>query len=308
MTIVRWFIGVGLAAVLLWTVDLVVGWRSVWESLGLAPLSVLLQCGGLYALSHLLRAWRIHFFKAASLGVGFGLTLKLSLLHQSFNNLLPMRLGEASYPLLMRRYADISLVDATMDLIWLRLLDLLVMAGIAILFLLGFVNGSLAMLVAALFMLTGCFLLAMVAGKNTWQTESDEPSGFIRSGLRAFSQRGPSSGASVWLLFTATATAWALKIFALLLFAAVTSDLHWLTVWGGVIAGEASSLLPVHGIAGAGTYEAAFVAGAYVGGESLEQMLLTAVNLHIFIVSSTCLLTLLVLPLGRERSQQEKMS
>ena len=37
----------------------------------------------------------------------------------------------------MRRYADISLVDATMDLIWLRLLDLLVMAGIAILFLLG---------------------------------------------------------------------------------------------------------------------------------------------------------------------------
>ena len=86
-----------------------------------------------------------------------------------------MRLGEASYPLLMRRYADISLVDATMDLIWLRLLDLLVMAGIAILFLLGFVNGSLAMLVAALFMLTGRFLLAMVADKNTWQTESDEP-------------------------------------------------------------------------------------------------------------------------------------
>ena len=240
MAIVRWFIGVGLAAALLWTVDLVVGWRSIWESLGSAPLSVVLQCAGLFALSHLLRAWRIHFFKSASLGVGFGLTLKLSLLHQSFNNLLPMRLGEASYPLLMRRYADISLVDATMDLIWLRLLDLLVMAGIAILFLLGFVNGALAMLVAAVFMLTGCCLLAMVAGKNTWQTESDEPSGFIRSGLRAFSQRGPSSGASVWLLFTATATAWALKIFALLLFAAVTSDLHWLTVWGGVIAGEAS--------------------------------------------------------------------
>ncbi len=308
MAIVRWFIGVGLAAALLWTVDLTVGWRSIWESLGSAPLAVVLQCGGLFALSHLLRAWRIHFFKAASLGVGFGLTLKLSLLHQSFNNLLPMRLGEGSYPLLMQRYADISLIDATMDLIWLRLLDLLVMAGIVVLFLLGFVNSSLAMLVAALFILTGCLLLAMVAGKNTWQTESDEPTGFIRSGVRAFSQRGPSSGASVWLLFTATATAWGLKIFALLLFAAVTSDLHGPTVWGGIIAGEASSLLPVHGIAGAGSYEAAFVAGAYVGGESLEQMLLTAVNLHIFIVSSTCLLTLLVLPLGGDRSQQEETS
>ena len=308
MAIVRWFIGVGLAAALLWTVELIVGWRSVWQSLGSAPLAVVLQCGGLFALSHLLRAWRIYFFKAGALGVGFGLTLKLGLLHQTFNNLLPMRLGEASYPLMMRRYADISLVDATMDLIWLRLLDLLVMVGIAILFLLGFVNGSLAMLVAALFMLTGCFLLAMVADKNTWQTESDEPKDVIRSGVRAFSQRGPSSGASVWLLFTATATAWALKIFALLLFATVTSDLHWLTVWGGVIAGEASSLLPVHGIAGAGTYEAAFVAGAYVGGESLEQMLLTAVNLHIFILSLTCLLTILVLPLGGDRSQQEEMS
>lgn len=308
MAIVRWFIGVGLAAALLWTVDLFVGWRSIWESLGSAPLSAVLQCGGLFTLSHLLRAWRIHFFKAASLGVGFALTLKLSLLHQSFNNLLPMRLGEASYPLLMRRYADISLVDATMDLIWLRLLDLLVMAGIAILFLLGFVNGSLAMLVAALFMLSGCFLLAMMAGKDTWQTESHESMGFIRSGLRIFSQRGPSSGASVWLLFAATLMAWSLKILALLLFAVVTSDLHGLTVWGGIIAGEASSLLPVHGIAGAGTYEAAFVAGAYVGGESLEQMLLTAVNLHIFIVSSTCLLTLLVLPLRGDGSQQEKMS
>ena len=308
MAIVRWFIGVGLMTALLCTVDLVVGWRSVWDSLGLAPLPVALQCGGLFALSHLLRAWRIHFFKAASLGIGFGLTLKLSLLHQSFNNLLPMRLGEASYPLLMRRYADIALVDATMDLIWLRILDLLVMAGMAVLFFLGFVNGSLAMLVAALFTLTGCFLLAMVTGKNVWQTESDEPKGCIRSGLRAFFQRAPSSEGTVWLLFTATAIAWALKIFALLLFAAATSELHWLTVWGGIIAGEASSLLPVHGIAGTGTYEAAFVAGAFVGGESLEQMLLTSVNLHIFVVSFTCLLTLLVLPLRGDRSRQEEMS
>lgn len=308
MAIVRWVIGVGLAAALLWTVDLFVGWRAICESLGSAPLSVVLQCGVLFSLSHLLRAWRIHFFKAASLGLGVGLTLKLSLLHQSFNNLLPMRLGEASYPLLMRRYADISLVDATMDLIWLRLLDFLVMAAITVLFLLGYVNVSLAILLTALLMITGCSLLAMVASKNSHGTESGQSLGFIRSGLRTFSQRGPSSGGSVWLLFAATVMAWSLKILALLLFAEVTSDLHWLTVWGGIIAGEASSLLPVHGIAGAGTYEAAFVAGAYVGGESLEQMLLTSVNLHIFIVSSTCLLTVLVLPLGGDRSQQDEMS
>ena len=87
MAIVRWFIGVGLQWLCCgpWNLSLV-GVLSGKVS-GSAPLAVVLQCGGLFALSHLLRAWRIHFFKAASLGVGFGLTLKLSLLHQTFNNL-----------------------------------------------------------------------------------------------------------------------------------------------------------------------------------------------------------------------------
>ena len=124
MTISRWILGIVLTGILICLVDAFVGWRSVWESWRLVSVIVVQKFLLLFALSHAIRAWRIYLFKSQSLGLGYGLTIKLSLVHQSLNNLLPMRLGEASYPLLMRRYSSVTLMDATFDLLWLRVLDL----------------------------------------------------------------------------------------------------------------------------------------------------------------------------------------
>ena len=76
--------------------------------------------------------------------------------------------------------------------------------------------------------------------------------------------------------------------------------------WAGATTGELSSVLPIHGIAGAGTYEAGVLIGLLPWGLDQGLALASAVNLHLFVLGSTLLLTgLLVLmtqPLKRQDS------
>ena len=59
-------------------------------------------------------------------------------------------------------------------------------------------------------------------------------------------------------------------------------------VWGAM-AGDLTSILPVHGVAGAGTYEAGVVAGLLPFGVAAQPALQAAVNLHIFLLGATLL-------------------
>ena len=53
--------------------------------------------------------------------------------HNLFNNLLPMRAGEASFPVLMRRYFDVPLARSLAALLWFRLMDVHALAAVAML-------------------------------------------------------------------------------------------------------------------------------------------------------------------------------
>ena len=63
--------------------------------------------------------------------------------------------------------------------------------------------------------------------------------------------------------------------------------------WVGATVGDLTSVLPFHGIAGAGTYEAGVVAGLAPYGLTPESALPLAVNLHLFILASSTLLGLI---------------
>jgi uncharacterized membrane protein YbhN (UPF0104 family) len=52
----------------------------------------------------------------------------------------------------------------------------------------------------------------------------------------------------------------------------------------GALGGELSSVLPVHGLAGAGTYEAGVVAALAPFRVSAVEALAAAVNLHLFLL------------------------
>ncbi len=54
------------------------------------------------------------------------------LLHNLFNNLLPMRAGELSLPLLMKRYFGVRRAETVGALLWFRFLDLLTLSLIGV--------------------------------------------------------------------------------------------------------------------------------------------------------------------------------
>ncbi len=85
--------------------------------------------------SYAIRTVRIYeYFHPATAGE-FLRTFRLVLLHNLFNNLLPMRSGEASFPILMAREFRVPFTRSIPGLVYLRVLDLhfVLLLGVAVL-------------------------------------------------------------------------------------------------------------------------------------------------------------------------------
>jgi uncharacterized membrane protein YbhN (UPF0104 family) len=73
-----------------------------------------------------------------------------------------------------------------------------------------------------------------------------------------------------------------------------------------VLGAELSSILPIHGVAGSGSFEAAFMAGLAPIGLISADALGLAVNLHLFILGATSLFALLCfwIPVAKATSEE----
>jgi uncharacterized membrane protein YbhN (UPF0104 family) len=292
-----WLIGAVLLIGLVIAVDRTVGWGDLlapWRTMSPALLGLLLA---LSALSWLLRAVRAYDFFQERVRGRFLTVVRLSLLHNVANNLLPMRSGELVFPWLMRRYFGHGFLSAGASLVWIRLLDLhfLVLIGLLILWLRA---PSWWWPVAALAWLAAIVLLLWVRGRI--------PSG--RTGLpwrllRFAADAAPSGAALVARLYLWTAASWASKLLA---FAVVMHHFVPVALWrvlAGVVGAELSSVLPFHGVAGSGSYELAGVAVLVPLGVGLDQALAGAVNVHLFLLGVTLLMGAIALLLPIERGE-----
>jgi uncharacterized membrane protein YbhN (UPF0104 family) len=252
-----WLIGGLLLVAVIAGVSFTIGWGPLlapWRDLSSVELLPLLL---LSAASYGLRAVRVYDYFRPRFRGRFPTVLRLSVLHNSANNLLPMRAGEMVFPWLMGRYFGHGFLDATAALVWIRLLDLHVLG------------------------LIGILTLSLRQPSWVWS--------LVRL-LRMAAEAAPASGASVLRVYLWTALIWASK------FAAFAALLHhflpvplWL-VLTGVMGAELSSVLPFHGVAGSGSYELAMVAALIPLGVSAEAALTGAVNLHLFLLGVTLLL------------------
>jgi uncharacterized membrane protein YbhN (UPF0104 family) len=293
-----WLIGGLLLAGLVIAVYQTVGWRALLAPwLTLSPWELMLAFT-LTALSYGARAVRVHDYFGDLVRGRFSAVLRLSVLHNTANNLLPMRAGEMLFPWLMRRYFGHGFLAAGASLLWIRLLDLhfLVLVGFLILWLR---QPAWLWPMAAVVWLGLLPLAAKLAdivrrvppGRGRpWQI-----AGFIANAA-------PTSQRLIGRLYLWTALTWVLKLTA---FAAVLRHFVAVDFWkvlAGVMGAELSSVLPFHGIAGAGSYELATIAGMMPFGVSAADALTGAVNLHLFVLGTTLILGLLALliPRGRE--------
>lgn len=286
-----WAIGGGILAALLLWVHFTIGWGVLlqpWQEISLTTLAGLLA---LSFISYLLRAIRIQVYFPLLLEGRFLTTLRLSILHNFANNLLPMRAGEALFPLLMKRHFGATLTDSTLSLIWIRLLDLHVLAAIALLSLiLSTPHWGWTIAVAA-------WLLSLPLAlhfRETLKRRLGSDKGWQRL-LHRIVDNAPPDRAHLSRVYLLTLLSWGSKFIA---FAMVLQHFLPLPLWqalGGIIGAELSSVLPFHGIAGAGSYEVAMLAVLTPLGIDAGDALNGAVNLHLFLLGVTLLLGIVAL-------------
>ena len=285
-----WLVGGGLLVALLVAVTYTVGWQALlapWRTL--SP-SLIVALVAMSVASYLLRALRFYDYFRPRLAGRFPSLLRLTVLHNTANNLLPMRAGELVFPWLMRRYFGHGLLDAMAALLWVRLLDLhlLALAGLWILS-----QAAPSQLWLAVMVLWLALLVPLAAvGRIGALRRAKEGDKRVLQLLATIAAAAPTRPVAVARLYLLTALIWGLKLaaFAILLRHFVPVDV-W-RVLSGVIGAELSSVLPFHGIAGAGSYEAAAVAALVPLGVDPALALSGAVNLHLFLLGVTLLLAL----------------
>lgn len=286
-TLGHWLLGGALLAGLLLWVHWSVGWPLLltpWRSFPPAQLALLLS---LTALSYLLRAVRVYDYSRELLRGAFPAVLRLSVLHNTLNNFLPMRLGELAYPLLMKRYFGQGYTASGVTLLWIRLLDLHFLGLLA----LGFLYHSAA---APLWLVLIPPWLALVPGMywgHGWmQRRMADRGGRIPDLLNRVLGQVPDSGHRFMRIWLWTALSWIPKLAA---FTAVVLHFAAIDTWQallGTIGAELSSVLPVHGVAGSGSYELAMAAVLLPLGLEMATVLKAAVNLHLYLLGANLLL------------------
>ncbi|ASP40958.1 hypothetical protein CHH28_15725 [Bacterioplanes sanyensis] len=286
----KFWLGVGLLAGLIYLVERTFGWYAVLAAWQAIPPSSLLIAVSLVLGSYLLRAIRFYDFFHRHCRGQFARLLHITVLHNFFNNLLPMRSGETAFPLLMKRHFSLPYRHSAPALLWLRLLDLyalLALAAISLQQLLPLASHWRYALMAALMVAPLIVLPLQNSSEAMLRRHHSSWSDKLVELLHVLPKSPwPFARAVFWTLLN-----WALKlaVFAWLLSQFIPLPYH--QAWIGATSGELSSVLPIHGVAGAGTYEAGVLAGLLPWGVDRIAALGAAVNLHLFVLGCTFLLT-----------------
>lgn len=292
----KWLVGGALLiAVGLW-VHLAVGWGvllSPWRDID--P-RLLLGAFALTLASYVFRAARLYDYLRSALRGYFPATVRLTFLHNLANNLLPMRLGEFAFPLLMHRYFGQAVGASIASLVWLRVLDLhvVVLAGLVVLgvhlesaLMAWLPLGWLATLPIGLTLRAP--LLGWLEGRRSR----------LAAPFTALLRQAPRDVALLARLYAWTLLTWGSKLLSFSLIVLHFADIGWLRAVFGVLGAELSSVLPIHGVAGTGSYEAAMVFALMPFGVDHSVALIAAVNLHLFLLGTTLVLGLAALLLPK---------
>jgi len=287
-------LSLGILIIFIVAIEYYFGWVSLLKPWALLDGYAIILAVMLVFLSYALRAKRLSSYFQAETKGQFALCFKLMLQHNLLNNLLPMRTGEISFPVLMQRYFSLPMKRSIPALLWFRLLDLHTLAIFALLAL-DIEGLTLPMKSAILLIwLTIPWILFKFNGHFSAQSNPEHPSAIIKkiNQVMVALDHSPQAFLRTWGW---TLVNWSIKIAVYAWILAQFIDLTPYAAWMGSIAGELTSILPIHGIAGAGTYEAGVIAGLTPYGHNLEDALLAAVNLHLFLLSATLLSGLLSL-------------
>ena len=248
----------------------------------------------LVALMQWLRAWRFAVMTTGRLELPDAAMVRISLQLSALNFILPFRLGELSFPVLMRRHYGHGLLQATGVLLLVRLFDLATVASILLaaaawLHLpVGVHHVPLA--VSALVLAAAPFGMAL-AGRamRPWLARLPlvgDIAARLTAAFDAIRDRRAAIlavglGFSLWLVF---------GFAAVLTASAVVRTVGPVVAMLGAAAGNIAFALPINGIAGIGPAQAAWVVAATQAGVPWDDAVLSALALHAVVLTNVLVL------------------
>lgn len=259
-------------------------WRQIaLPILGLAVLGMLASYG--------LRALRIYLAERDIPRGQYLDCLRLILINNALNLILPARTGEASFPILMQRWFGIDAARAAGTLVWLRLLDLQVLATIAAACAAsGWLapTQSLSRLAWAAAALAALAPLAVFAARRPIQARLSQREGRLARLVSRALGGLPTRALGLLLDLGLTWAAWSIKLLALGIVLGLLAGIAPAVGTLGAIGGDLSTVLPLHAPGGFGTYEAGVMAllAPAAAGQALGTLLAAAVNLHLLVLTT----------------------
>ena len=257
-----------------------------------APLLLLLFAG--MVVTYLLRALRVYYeFGDATRG-RFVTCLQLVLAHNALVNVLPMRAGELSFPVLLKREFGVPMVRSGGSLLWLRAQDAIILGALSIVVWPGL---NPLMRIAGMFLLIlGGVLLPLVAQRLLSQFSTGKL-GTICTALVDSAYHARIG----WLWTIAN---WVVKLTVLSQVFAQLLGADWQVGAAGAVGGELAAISPIQGMAGIGSYEAGAAAALRLSGIAWVDGLKAAFSMHLLVLASALVsagIALLVSAIFRNR-------
>jgi uncharacterized membrane protein YbhN (UPF0104 family) len=195
--------------------------------------------------------------------------LHVTFLHNAAVVLVPFRVGELGYPVLVRKLFDVSWQKCIRSLLWLRFQDGIVLLAIAFL-ILPFFSPEVRLLVLLL-----CVALTMLTQKHWFRLLRSRH--FLMRQLRAFLHQRSNAWGWFW-----SAANWVCKISVVAIMLQSLTGLPILQTLNGALTGELSAMLPITGPAGLGTYEAAVWSGLGLPWTDMRNLMASVLFSHLF--------------------------
>lgn len=262
----------------------------------------------IYAASYVARAlrWRVLLQRN---DVSFGELYLITSAHIMYNNLLPSRIGELSYVVLLREKKGLSAADGVVSLLVSRFLDFIALGLIFLLSVASF-RGAHAVeafrdlplvAVASVFVLSAGLITMprAVAWLHRWLGAdlANAKPGSLRARVEQAAERmvetfERTAGASTYVKAgLLSLVIWYAKFLSFTLMVHAMHDAGTaskMSFWGVVIgstAAELTTITPFHGVAGMGTYEWAWTVVFHgVLGIDKSVALLTAFGVHVMLL------------------------
>lgn len=245
---------------------------------------------GLVVFVQWLRAWRFSVMTSGALSLPDAMLVRIAMQLNFLNFVLPFRLGELSYPMLMRHHYGHGLLHSAGVLLLARLFDLAtvvcIFLGAAAALHLAGGAGDVALALAAFGAGLAPFVL-IVLGRalRPWLARLPgvgAAAARLTAGLDAIGDRrvgltAVALGFAIWLVFA---------LAAVLVAGAVVTTVTPAVAMLGSSAGHVAFALPINGIAGIGPSQAAWVAAATRTGVPWDDAVISALALHAVVLTN----------------------